>query len=32
VPVGAQQDGQAEILSGLAAGERVVVNGGVLLQ
>ncbi|WP_353179567.1 efflux RND transporter periplasmic adaptor subunit [Delftia acidovorans] len=32
VQVGAQQDGQAEILSGLAAGERVVVNGGVLLQ
>jgi len=32
VQVGAQQDGQAEILSGLTAGERVVVNGGVLLQ
>ena len=32
VQVGAQQDGRAEIVSGLAAGERVVVNGGVLLQ
>ncbi|CAB5702257.1 Cation efflux system protein CzcB [Delftia tsuruhatensis] len=32
VQVGAQQGGRAEILSGLSAGERVVVNGGVLLQ
>lgn len=32
VQVGVQQDGRAEIVSGLAAGERVVVNGGVLLQ
>lgn len=32
VQVGVQQDGRAEIVSGLAAGERVVANGGVLLQ
>ena len=32
VQVGAQQDGKVEIRSGLAAGERIVVNGGVLLQ
>ncbi|UUC93024.1 efflux RND transporter periplasmic adaptor subunit [Comamonas sp. C11] len=32
VQVGAQQDGKVEIRSGLASGERIVVNGGVLLQ
>jgi cobalt-zinc-cadmium efflux system membrane fusion protein len=32
VQVGVQKDGSAEILSGLSAGERIVVNGGVLLQ
>ena len=32
VQVGVQQDGKVEIRSGLAAGERIVVNGGVLLQ
>lgn len=32
VQVGVQQDGEVEIRSGLAAGERIVVNGGVLLQ
>jgi cobalt-zinc-cadmium efflux system membrane fusion protein len=31
VQVGAQQDQQVEITGGLKAGERVVVNGGVLL-
>ena len=32
VQVGVQQDDKVEIRSGLAAGERIVVNGGVLLQ
>lgn len=32
VQVGVQQDGKVEIRSGLMAGERIVVNGGVLLQ
>ncbi|MFN3733308.1 efflux RND transporter periplasmic adaptor subunit [Comamonas testosteroni] len=32
VQVGVQQDGKVEIRSGLAAGERIVINGGVLLQ